>query len=124
MSLRARLAILLVVALIHAPLVLVGTLAAPARAGDVVLAQEGGDPTGQEEEAEGQESQGGEGEGQGSAEAETGAGGETEGGASTETGPPWTYQMARLSIILLALLLAGIFLLYHRLIVKRQRGEV
>ena len=105
---------------------LVAVLAAPAQADPVVLAQEGGgDPTGQEEEAEGQESQGGgEGEGQGGAEAETGAGGEAEGGASTETGPPWTYQMARLSLVLLALLVAGIFLLYYRLIVKRQRGEV
>ena len=125
MPLRARLAILLAVALVHAPLVLVGTLAAPAHARDVVLAQEGGgDPTGQEEEAEGQESQGGEGEGQGNPGAETGAGGETEGGTSTETGTPCTYQMARLSLVLLVLLVAGIFLLYHRLIVKRQRGEV
>ena len=115
-----RLAALLAIALVG---VLSLSTVAPAYARAVVLAQQG-DPTGTDEEAEGQESQGGEGEGQGSSEAETGAGGETEGGASTETGPPWTYQMARLSLVLLVLLAGGIAFLYYRLITRRQRGEV
>jgi hypothetical protein len=41
-----------------------------------------------------------------------------------EAGPPWTYQMARISLALLALLLLGMGAVYYRLVVKRQRGEV
>ena len=45
-------------------------------------------------------------------------------GANAEaTGPPWTYQMARLSVGLLLLLAVGIGVMYYRLIAKRQRGE-
>ncbi|CAN5541374.1 hypothetical protein BH24ACT26_BH24ACT26_20390 [soil metagenome] len=119
---RARLAILLAfVGFVTAsPLPLIDV--AHARDG-VVLAQEG-DPTGEDNEAEGQEEQGGEGEGQGGAEAETGAGGQTEGGESTEVGPPWTYQMARISVVLLVGLALGIGLIYHRLVMRRQRGQV
>jgi hypothetical protein len=116
---RARLAILLALV----TLVTMATGVAHARDGVGVWAQEG-DPTGQEEEAEGQEGQGQEGEGQGGAEAETGAGGETEGGESTEVGPPWTYQMARISVVLLVMLALGIGLIYYRLVAKRQRGQV
>jgi hypothetical protein len=61
-------------------------------------------------------------EGQGETAPETGAGkSETEAGAS-ETGPPWTYQMARLSIVLLVLLVLAVGLLYYRLVEKRRRG--
>jgi hypothetical protein len=91
-----------------------------ATADDLVVAQ---DPTGPEDEAEGQEGQGGAGEGQVTAEAETGAGGQTEGGG-TEAGPPWTYQMARLSLVLLVALALGIGLMYYRLVARRQRGEI
>ena len=63
------------------------------------------------------------GEGQSSTEAETGADeGETAEGA-TEEGPPWTYQMARLGIILLVLVAALIGLMYRKMIVLRQRGH-
>jgi hypothetical protein len=41
-----------------------------------------------------------------------------------EAGPPWTYQMARMMLGLVALLLLGMGLIYYRLVVKRQRGEV
>jgi hypothetical protein len=41
-----------------------------------------------------------------------------------EAGPPWTYQMARISFLLLALLLLSMGAIYYRLVVKRQRGEV
>ena len=105
-------------------------LMAVAAAAPVAQARPGGpsalaaqDPTGPEDEAEGQEGQGGAGEGQGTAEAETGAGGQTEGGTSA-TGPPWTYQMARLALVLLAVLAGAIALAYYRFVAKRQRGEV
>jgi hypothetical protein len=41
-----------------------------------------------------------------------------------EAGPPWTYQMARISLLLLALMLLGMGAVYYRLVVRRQRGEV
>lgn len=41
-----------------------------------------------------------------------------------EAGPPWTYQMARISLLLLALMLLAVGATYYRLVVKRQRGEV
>ncbi|HEY7875819.1 MAG TPA: hypothetical protein VIG64_11940 [Actinomycetota bacterium] len=41
-----------------------------------------------------------------------------------ETGPPWTYQMARISLLLLALLFLAMAAAYYRFVVKRQRGEV
>jgi hypothetical protein len=40
-----------------------------------------------------------------------------------EAGPPWTYQMARISLLLLVLLVLGMAAVYYRLVVKRQRGE-
>ncbi|MGH2757388.1 MAG: hypothetical protein ACRDI3_06330 [Actinomycetota bacterium] len=63
-----------------------------------------------------------EGEGQDEPEAETGAGEGSSEEAATETGPPWTYQMARILLVLLVFLGLGIGLLYWRLIVSRQRG--
>lgn len=60
--------------------------------------------------------------GQGEPEAETGAGeGETE-GAAEEEGPPWTYQMARITLVLLILLFLAMGLLYWRLLASRQRA--
>lgn len=41
-----------------------------------------------------------------------------------EAGPPWTYQMARISLLLVALLFLGMGAVYYRLVVRRQRGEV
>jgi hypothetical protein len=99
--------------------------AAPATAasgrGAHVLAQQ---TSGNEEQAQGQESSNKSGQGQGSAGAESGAAGSTEGGSSTQSDVPWTFQMARLSIVLLVLLLGAIGLFYYRLVIKRQRGEV
>ena len=115
--------------------------AAPALASPIVLAQEGGaegvdaqDPAdqgdqpieGQEGEAEGQEGQDqpGEEEGQSEPEAETGAGqGETQ-EAAEEAGPPWTYQMARLGLLMLLGLFLAMGALYYRFVVLRARGEV
>lgn len=62
-------------------------------------------------------------EGAGGTEAETGADeGETAEG-TTEEGPPWTYQMARLGILLLVGIGAMIGFMYYKMIVVRQRGE-
>ncbi len=62
-------------------------------------------------------------EGQSDPDAETGAGeGEQEGGESAEEqGPPWTYQMARIGIVLMILIGLLMGLLYYRMIASRQR---
>jgi hypothetical protein len=62
-------------------------------------------------------------EGQGDADAETGASEEETEGGTAETGPPWTYQMAWISIAGLAFLLLACGYLYWRLVVVRRRGE-
>lgn len=78
---------------------------------------------GQDDEGAGQET-GGEGEGQDDPEAETGAGaGESE-EAAEEAGPVWTYQMARMIVVLLVPLVAAIGLLYWRLVGRRRRSGV
>jgi hypothetical protein len=68
---------------------------------------------GQGEESEGTTQQGGnEDEGGESPE---------EGGAAAETGPPWTYQMARIALVLLALTLLGVAFAYYRFVAIRRR---
>lgn len=88
----------------------------------VILAQDPNteeDVVGQEEEAEGQESGNEE-----NAPAESGADeGQTE-GAAEETGPPWTYQMARLGILLVLLMILGVAFAYYRFVIRRQRGAI
>ena len=89
---------------------------------NVISAQED-TGAGQDDEGAGQES-GGEGEGQDDPEAETGAGaGESE-DAAEETGPVWTYQMARIVVVLLVLLIAAIALLYWRLVGRPRRSGI
>jgi uncharacterized protein HemX len=73
----------------------------------------------QEEETE-QQDTGGEAE----TEAETGADQGETGSPAEETGPPWTYQMARLGLLMLLALALGIAWWYYSLIVKRRRGEI
>jgi hypothetical protein len=51
-------------------------------------------------------------------------GGKAQPAATPTPGPPWTYQMARISIVLLVLMIVAVALLYYRLVVARQRGEV
>jgi hypothetical protein len=51
-------------------------------------------------------------------------GGKAQPAATPSPGPPWTYQMARISIVLLLLIIAAVALLYYRLVIARQRGEV
>ena len=56
--------------------------------------------------------------------AQAGGGGKAKAAATPTPGPPWTYQMARISIVLLVVIIAAVGLLYYRLVVARQRGEV
>lgn len=112
---RSRLAILLLCSLLFvaAPLALSGIQPL-----STAYAQEVGDEgePGAEQEAEGQEGQDSEG-----ADAEVGGEGEE---AAEETGPPWTYQMARMGIALLLLVAGAIGLMYYRLVIVRSRAEV
>ena len=63
-------------------------------------------------------------EGSGSTDAEVGSNeGQTE-TAEEETGPPWTYQMARMTAALVLLLGLSLGLMYWRLVVQRQRRGV
>ncbi|GEM_PF-2584251 len=82
----------------------------------VVLAQQ---PTGEDDEAGGQE--GGSGDDTG---AESGASQEETSATTEEAGPPWTYQMAFLSIALVLLLGLAIARWYYQLIVVRRRGAL
>lgn len=44
--------------------------------------------------------------------------------AAEETGPVWTYQMARIVVVLLVLLVAAVALLYWRLVGRPRRNGI
>jgi hypothetical protein len=128
---QRRTALLIALGLLCASL---GLFDAAAAGPSVVIAQEVGEgeeegDVGAEENTQQSETGGGEADDQESGgadepEAETGSGAEGTEEAATETGPPWTYQMARLALgalVLLALAIAGA---YYRFVVMRQRGAV
>jgi cobalamin biosynthesis Mg chelatase CobN len=122
---RARLLALMVAALAGSALFLMTTSAHAS----VNLAQtedEEGVVTEEDESSQGEGGNEGEGTGQSDPEAETGADeGETAEGESTEEeGPPWTYQMARIGIVLMLLVGGLIGLMYYRMIVQRQKGGI
>jgi hypothetical protein len=95
----------------------------PTSRGPAILAQQTSEEDTGGESSTGQDTD--EGEGSSGAEAETGANeGQTEGGETEETGPPWTYQMARISLALLVLMGLATAGLYWRLVVQRQRRGV
>lgn len=102
--------------------------AAPVAHGAEVVAQPGGDTEEddadltEEEQQQQPEDPEGAGEGQDDPAAESGAGEGESGEAATETGPPWTYQMARIALVLLLFLGLSTGLLYWRLVASRQRG--
>jgi len=123
---RRRALVLVLVVVLSAAFALPAALASSdgylLRESKVIAAQEE-TGAGQDDEGAGQES-GGEGEGQDDPEAETGAGaGESE-DAAEETGPVWTYQMARMIVVLLVLLVVAIGFLYWRLVGRRRRSGV
>jgi hypothetical protein len=41
-----------------------------------------------------------------------------------EAGPPWTYQMSKIALVLLALVLLAVAGAYYRFVFVRRRGEV
>ena len=99
-------------------------VAAPAQAAPgfvVAQAGEGDEESGTEEGSETEGETGG-GEGQSDPEAETETGEEGSEPAATETGPPWTYQMARIGLVLLVFLGLAIGAAYYRFVASRQRG--
>ena len=108
---RALLSFLLLAVLCAALLPASTAVAAPRH--QIVLAQE------EETDTEEGESSDSGGEGQDDPEAETGA--DEEAPVEEETGPVWTYQMARMSVGLILLLGVGMALLYRRLIGGRQK---
>lgn len=101
-----------------------------AGASTVTLSQESetdseeGVVTGEDETQQGEGTNEEEGEGASGADAETGAGADEQGsGSSTEEeGPPWTYQMARIGIVLMVLIGIALGALYYRMIASRQRA--
>jgi hypothetical protein len=118
-----RSVVLLVLVALFTAIALPAAHASSGRLKDTVVIAQEDTGAGQDDEGAGQES-GGEGEGQDDPEAETGAGaGESE-DVAEETGPVWTYQMARIVVVLLVLLIAAITLLYWRLVGRRRRSGI
>jgi len=111
---RARLVILIaLVAMVTS----VMSLGSPAwSSSDPTLAQE----TDSNNEGGGQGEDSEESTSQGENEDEGGESSE-EGGAAAETGPPWTFQMARIALVLLALTLLGVAFAYYRFVAVRRR---
>ena len=61
--------------------------------------------------------------GEGGADAETGAGEDEQApAAEEEEGPQWTYQMSKITLVMLLLLFLAMGALYYRMIARRQRG--
>lgn len=119
---HSRSAMVLVVLVLAATHVFVTSSVALGASGEtIVLAQQ--QPNEDSGAGEGQDEGGA---GQDDPDAETGASEEeTEDSTSPEaTGPPWTYQMARITLVLLVLLALGLGSLYYRLVASRRKGEV
>lgn len=60
--------------------------------------------------------------GEGEPAAETGAGEGEQEAAADEEGPQWTYQMSKITLVMLLLLFLAMGALYYRMIARRQRG--
>ena len=84
----------------------------------VVFAQDSGSDSDQSESG----THGGKGQKDPEAQTDPGKGDKAAEGEEEE-GPPWTYQMARLTIGLILLLAVGIALMYRRMIGVRQKSN-
>ncbi len=62
------------------------------------------------------------GESEGGEDAETGAGEGEQAPAAEEEGPQWTYQMSKITLVMMLLLCLALGALYYRMIARRQRG--
>ncbi len=131
MRTRRALLLALVVTLAVLPMAAAPMVAA---AGQAILAQgdvdedERGDPVGEEDAPLPGEEIGEEGSGARDPEAETGPGEAeevegAEGGEAAEEGPVWTYQMARIGLVLVLLLLAAVAFTYWAFVGRRQKVE-
>ena len=107
---RARLAILIALMAMVSSVTALGSPAWSSDAPTLAQETEGG---GQDQETEGTTQQGG-------TEDEGGESPE-ESDAVEETGPPWTYQMARIALVLLALTILGVAFAYYRFVATRRR---
>lgn len=106
---RSRLALL--ISLVFVMAVVAAPIATAAPTTDLIQAQ------GTDSESETQSDEEG-------ADAETGAGEEEQGPAAEteEEGPQWTYQMSKITLVMLLLLFLAMGALYYRMIARRQRG--
>lgn len=120
---RARLAIILasLLAVASASLFLVAPASATT---DLLLAQEVGEDQGDANVDEGDTggTEGTEGTGQSDEEAESGVDEGESGGAVEETGPPWTYQMARMALGIVFLVFLMVGFTYYQFVWRRQKG--
>jgi len=108
---RSRLAILIALAATITSLSLWG---APAWSSESPkFAQTEPEGGGQDDDSEGTTQQGGTEDEEGESP--------SEGDAAAEAGPPWTYQMARIALVLLALTLLGVAFAYYRFVAIRRR---
>lgn len=113
---RSRLVVLLSLALVF-----VFALSPVASAAPLHVAQAESDE-GADQSDSGTDTGGGESTGEGDAEAEVGADEGQEEAAEEEEGPQWTYQMSRITLVMLLLLFVAMGALYYRMIAKRQGG--
>lgn len=104
-------------AILAAGLLFMFIAAPPAFAGGAVAQAEQDDA-----ETQGEDPGSDGGEGQSDAEAETGAEEGNTAEAEVEAGPPWTYQMARIILVLSILLGLAIARWYWKLVGSRQRA--
>jgi hypothetical protein len=95
---------------------------ASSRQSPLYLAQAQGGQQGQEQRAGANAK--GKGAGQHNPAAQTGANaGQTQSGA-TATGPPWTYQMAKLALLLFIVIALTVGFTYYRFVITRKRRAV
>jgi hypothetical protein len=118
---RSRITIVAALTLLAVGLLTTTTaVAAPGRvfAQDVGEGEEGAQP-GEDQESSGGEDEGGSGQNDPESQTDPEEGGEE---GEAETGPPWTYQMAWMGLLLAVVAMAFIGFLYYRLVVRRARG--
>ena len=53
-----------------------------------------------------------------------GGGGQGGGGGAAEEGPPWTYQMARIALVMLAFTVLGVGAAYWKFVYTRKKSGV
>ncbi|MPZ91571.1 MAG: hypothetical protein GEU68_08085 [Actinobacteria bacterium] len=103
---RARLAILIALMAMVSSVTALGSPARSSTGPNLAQETDSEDDSGGNQEENGNQEEGG---------------GSEEGEAAAETGPPWTYQMARIALVLLALTILGVAFAYYRFVATRRR---